>query len=83
MQRPKLDILLYHCNRRWMRFEMEESIATRAMILPGVSIAERAVVAAGSVLTREVPTYTIVAGGLPHLLTREINNTINHRLLFF
>lgn len=63
MQPPKLDILLYLCNRRGIRFEMGESIATYAMILPGVSIAEGAVVASGSVVTREVPTYTIVAGG--------------------
>ena len=37
-------------------------IFTRALILPGVAIGEGAVVAAGSVVTRDVPPYAIVAG---------------------
>lgn len=39
-------------------------IGTRAIVLPGVRIAEGAVVAAGAVVTRDVPTYAIV-GGVP------------------
>ncbi len=37
-------------------------ICTRAMILQSVTIGEGAVVAAGSVVTKDVPPYTIVAG---------------------
>jgi maltose O-acetyltransferase len=37
-------------------------IAARVTILPGVNIGEGAVVAAGSVVTRDVPPLTIVAG---------------------
>jgi acetyltransferase-like isoleucine patch superfamily enzyme len=37
-------------------------IATRSMILKGVTIGKGAVVAAGAVVTRDVPDYTIVAG---------------------
>ena len=39
-------------------------IGTRAMILPGVTLGQGAVVAAGAVVTRDVPPYTIV-GGVP------------------
>ncbi len=37
-------------------------IGTRAMILPGVTISKGAVVAAGAVVTKDVPAFTIVAG---------------------
>lgn len=37
-------------------------IAYRAIILPGVSIGEGAIVAAGSVVTHDVEAFTIVAG---------------------
>jgi len=37
-------------------------IAPGAIILPGVTINENAVVGAGSVVTKDVPAYTVVAG---------------------
>jgi acetyltransferase-like isoleucine patch superfamily enzyme len=37
-------------------------IATGAVILPGVTIGEAAIVAAGSVVSRDVPPYTMAAG---------------------
>jgi maltose O-acetyltransferase len=37
-------------------------IGFRAIVLPGVSIGEGAVVGAGAVVSRDVPPFTIVAG---------------------
>jgi acetyltransferase-like isoleucine patch superfamily enzyme len=37
-------------------------IGARAIILPGVTIGEGAVVAAGAIVTKDVPAYSIVAG---------------------
>lgn len=45
-------------------------IGAAAIILPGVTVGEGAVVAAGSVVTRDVPPYTIVAG-VPARVVRE------------
>ncbi len=45
-------------------------IATRAMILPGVTIGRGAIVAAGSVVTKDVLPQTIV-GGNPARLIRQ------------
>lgn len=37
-------------------------VATQAMLLPGVTVGESSIVAAGSVVTRDVPPETVVAG---------------------
>lgn len=37
-------------------------LSTRALVLPGVRVGEGAVVAAGAVVTKDVPPYTIVGG---------------------
>ena len=37
-------------------------IGAAATILPGITIGENAIVAAGSVVTKDVPSNTIVAG---------------------
>ena len=46
-------------------------VGARAMILPGVTIGKRAVVAAGSVVTRDVPDDVLVAGN-PARVVREL-----------
>ena len=46
-------------------------IGNRAIILPGVTIGEGAVVGAGSVVTRDVPARTVVAGN-PARVVREL-----------
>ena len=45
-------------------------IGACAIILPGVTIGDGAVVAAGSVVTRDVPPYTVV-GGVPARVLKE------------
>jgi acetyltransferase-like isoleucine patch superfamily enzyme len=57
-------------------------IATGATILPGVTIGEGAVVAAASVVTRDVEPYTIVAGTPAKPIgerTRELTYELNFR----
>lgn len=47
-------------------------LATRCMILKGVHIGKGAVVAAGAVVTKDVPAYTVVAG-VPAKVIKNIN----------
>jgi len=54
-------------------------IAYRAVILPGVEIGEGAVVAAGAVVTRDVPAYAIVAGS-PARVVGERSPRLDYRL---
>jgi maltose O-acetyltransferase len=49
-------------------------IASRVTVLPGVSIGTSSVVAAGSVVTRDVPANTLVAG-VPARVVRTLNET--------
>ena len=51
------------------------SIGSNATILCGVTVGEGAIVGAGSVVTRDVPPYTIVAGN-PARILRRIENTL-------
>lgn len=48
-------------------------IASRVVVLPGVTIGRGAVVAAGAVVTRDVPPNTLVAG-VPARVVRELPN---------
>lgn len=54
-------------------------LGSRAMILPGVTIGEGAVVAAGAVVTRDVAPYTVV-GGVPARLIGERARDLRYRL---
>lgn len=47
-------------------------IGSSATILPGVTIGDNAVIAAGAVVTKDVPTNTVVAG-VPAKTVKEIN----------
>ena len=46
-------------------------IATGAIILPGVTIGEGAVIAAGAVVTKDVESWTVVGGNPAKLIKRE------------
>jgi acetyltransferase-like isoleucine patch superfamily enzyme len=48
--------------RRPVRIGARSWIATRAIVLPGTTLGEGVVVAAGSVVRGEVPAWTVVAG---------------------
>ena len=48
-------------------------IATGVTILPGVRIGKRSIIAAGSVVTRDIPA-DVVAGGTPAMVIRSLND---------
>ena len=54
-------------------------IAYRAIILPGVTIGEGAVVGAGSIVTRDVPAFAIVAGA-PAKVVGQRNPALTYQL---
>ena len=56
-------------------------IGYRAIILPGVSIGEGAVVAAGAIVSRDVAPYTIVAGS-PARKIGERSSQLSYQLSF-
>ena len=47
-------------------------IGAKATILPGVTVGENAVVAAGAVVTKDVPANTVVAG-MPAKIIKKID----------
>ena len=58
-------------NHAWLSF--------RCVVLPGVSIGEGAVVAAGAVVTKDVPPYTLV-GGVPARVMGSRNQPLSYTL---
>ena len=49
-------------------------LATRSMVLKGVTVGEGAIVAAGTVVTKDVPPYTVVAG-VPAKVIKHLRTT--------
>lgn len=56
-------------------------IGMRAMILPGVTIGEGAVIAVGSVVTKDVPPYTLVGGNPAREIKKRFDEKVIERLL--
>ena len=57
-------------------------IGVRAIILPGVTVGEGAIVAAGSVVAKDVAPYTIV-GGNPAKVIGERTRDLNYKTRYF
>lgn len=57
-------------------------IGARAIILPGVTIGEGAVIGAGSVVTKNVPPYTIAVGS-PARVVKDRNRDIRYKSKYF
>lgn len=60
------------CDRAWLSF--------RSTILPGVTVGEGAVVAAGAVVTKDVPPYAVVAG-IPAKVIGTRNSDLHYNLV--
>jgi acetyltransferase-like isoleucine patch superfamily enzyme len=56
-------------------------VGTRAMIMPGVTIGKGAVVAAASLVTKNVLPYQVV-GGVPAKLIKNRSNILNYNLSY-
>lgn len=64
-----------------VRFERRCWIATRAVVMPGVTIGEGAIVAAGAVVRHDVDPYTVV-GGVPAKVLRKRREPLSYELDF-
>lgn len=62
-------------NTKLVTLEYGSFIGANVTVLPGVNIGKCAFVAAGSVVTENVPAYSLV-GGIPAQVIRTINNEI-------
>jgi acetyltransferase-like isoleucine patch superfamily enzyme len=56
-------------------------VATNAVIMSGVKIGDGAVIAAYSIVTKDVPPYTIVAGNPAKQIRKRFNDDVINKLL--
>lgn len=61
--------------RRPVRIGHDVWIGTRVIILPGVTIGDKAIIGAGSVVTKDVPSYAIVGGSPAKFIRSRHENT--------
>lgn len=62
-----------------VRIEDHAWVSSHSIILPGVTVGEGAVVAAGAVVTKSVPPYTLV-GGNPARYIRDRSRSLRYKL---
>jgi len=62
-----------------IRIKKNAWIGANATILPGVTVGENAIVAAGAVVTKDVPSNTVV-GGIPARVIKEIGQIVTDAL---
>lgn len=67
---PAIPIRLQACTKAEIRIEDDSWVGANAVITSGVTIGKHAVVAGGSVVTKDVPPYTIVAGNPAKIIKR-------------
>jgi putative colanic acid biosynthesis acetyltransferase WcaF len=70
-ERPTFDLIV-----RPIAIESEAWIAARATLLPGVTVGRGAVVAAGAVVTKDVPTMMIVGGSPARMIGNRGHSTV-------
>lgn len=71
----------FHAQQRPVAIMDHAWIGARAIILPGVTVGEGAVVSAGSVVNKDVPPYSIVVGNPARVVgerTRELHYTTKY-----
>lgn len=66
-------VRIYPRMRKAVTIGSHSWIGARVVILPGVNIGNYCVVAAGSVVTKDVPDYAVVAG-VPAKLVKKLNS---------
>lgn len=52
-------------------------ISIRAVVLPGVTIGEGSIIAAGSVVTKSIPPF-VMAAGIPAVIKRDLAELVRH-----
>jgi acetyltransferase-like isoleucine patch superfamily enzyme len=72
----------FHAQQRPVAIMDHAWIGARAIILPGVTVGEGAVVSAGSVVSRDVPPYTIVAGNPAEVIGQRTRD-LRYRTRYF
>lgn len=72
-----MELEMNHYPRRTARVVIKKGawIAPGTIILPGVTINENAVAGAGSIVTKDVPPYTVVAGNPAKMIRKLITET--------
>lgn len=66
------DMPEYEYRKSYIHIEDNVWIGAGAIVLPGVTIYRNSIVAAGAVVTKDVPPYVVVAGN-PAKIIRELN----------